>query len=181
MANFEQLSFLVVNRNTNMTRILRNVLRGLGTEDVYEASNNTEAKSAVEAATMLDFILLDPVMEGRKTGYDFVKWLRQDPKSPNPHIPIIAISAAASKDDVLEAVKNGVDEFISIPMAPIELIRRVSKIIYKPHPYIRAPGYFGPCRRRHEDAHYSGEERRSTTPKEVDGNTVLPPAHGNAA
>ncbi len=174
MANFEQLSFLVINRNVNMSRILRNILRGLGTEDVYEAKDDTVAKYTIEA-TPIDFILFDPVMKGPRPNYEFVKWLRLGPKSPNPHIPVIAVTAACSRANILKAVNNGVDEFISVPVAPIEVMRKVSKIIYKPHPYIRASEYFGPCRRRVKDETYAGAQKRLTTPKPVNGHSLLPP------
>jgi hypothetical protein len=35
-------------------------------------------------------------------------------------------------------------------------------VVFRPRPFIRTAGYFGPDRRRHNPADYSGPRRRST-------------------
>ena len=41
----------------------------------------------------------------------------------------------------------------------------MGEIVNPPRPYVRAPDYFGPERRRKQDAHFAGPWRRATDPE----------------
>jgi hypothetical protein len=40
------------------------------------------------------------------------------------------------------------------------LLKRIEALIFQPRPFVRAPDYFGPDRRRRADPAYRGIERR---------------------
>ncbi len=161
MSPLEHLNILVVNANGNMTRLLRTVLKAYGLGRVDEAHSLSEARIMFQLSTY-DIVVTD-VHVGHEQGFDLVHWLRGDNGMGNgPFTPVIIASAASERKTVMMSVNSGVDEFVTLPLSPRTLFKRIEKLIFKPHAYIRAPGYFGPCRRRREDAQYAGEERRAS-------------------
>lgn len=72
-----------------------------------------------------DLILLDWVLPGQ-SGLDFVKQLRKD--KVMQHIPIIMLSAKALEDNRVNAFDVGVDDYVSKPFSPRELVARVKAI-----------------------------------------------------
>lgn len=158
-AHLEHLNILVVNANTNMTRLLRTVLKAYGMGRVDEARNLQEARTLFQLSGY-DIIVTD-VHVGHERGFDLVQWLRgDDGRGVGPFTPVIVASAASELRTVMMSVTSGADEFVTLPLSPRTLFRRIEKLIFKPHSYIRAPGYFGPCRRRRVDENYAGPERR---------------------
>ncbi len=161
MSPLEHLNILVVNANGNMTRLLRTVLKAYGMGRVDEARSLNEARILFQLSNY-DIVVTD-VFVGREDGFDLVRWLRGDDDGlgKGPFTPVIVASAASEKRTVMLSVNSGVDEFVTLPLSPRTLFKRIEKLIFKPHAYIRVAGYFGPCRRRRDDPQYTGPERRS--------------------
>jgi DNA-binding response OmpR family regulator len=61
---------------------------------------------------------------------------------------------------VTAARDAGVTDFLSKPFTVTGLLKRIEALIFQPRPFVRAPDYFGPCRRRKPDPDYRGMERR---------------------
>ncbi len=55
---------------------------------------------------------------------------------------------------------SGVNEFLTKLFSVQTLFRRIVEVVNKPQPYIRTGEYFGPDRRRRQDAKYKGPEWR---------------------
>jgi hypothetical protein len=51
---------------------------------------------------------------------------------------------------------------------PVDLYNRLVSLIERPRRFVKAPGYFGPDRRRRQDPRYSGPWRRSTDEQNED-------------
>jgi CheY-like chemotaxis protein len=154
----DRLTVLVVDDNEHITWLLRSILHELGVRMVVDAHDGKEAFVKF-VAEQPDLILTNwemlPV-----NGIDFVKQIRTDEDSPNRFVPVIMLSAHSSKERVLIARDAGVNEFLTKPFSVISLFRRIVEVVNKPRPFIRTSEYFGPDRRRREDAKYKGPERR---------------------
>lgn len=90
--------------------------------------NGQEALRALETASY-DLVLMDvqmPVMNGLEAS----RWIR-DSHSPvrNHRVPIIALTAAAMKGDRERCLEAGMDDYISKPLRPHQLLALVEKWI----------------------------------------------------
>ncbi|MDP1773003.1 MAG: PAS domain S-box protein [Methylobacter sp.] len=102
---------LVVDDVNENRALLIDILSRLGFE-TCEAANGRECLDSVETQTP-DLILLDRVMP-EMDGLETARRLRRLPGFG--HTPIIAVSASASGRDVAEAMKAGVNVFLSKPI-----------------------------------------------------------------
>lgn len=115
------MKFLVVDDSSTMRRIIKNSLKRIGFEDIVEAENG---RDALEKLTDVDIILTDwnmPEMDG----LEFVKRVR----STNKSIPILMVTTNAAKDDIVEALKHGVNNYIVKPFTPETLKEKVETVL----------------------------------------------------
>ena len=116
---------LTVDDSPTMRRIIVNSLRKIGFSDIIEADNGSDALDKLSSAEV-DLIITDwnmPEMNGEQ----FVKALRADEKYKT--IPILMITTRGMKDDVLTAVKMGVNGYVVKPFTPDVLKQKLSGII----------------------------------------------------
>ena len=73
-----------------------------------------------------DIVVLD-VMMPRMTGYEVAKALRED--ADTAHIPIIFVTARAQSSDVERGMELGVDDYVTKPFDPLDLIARVNTLL----------------------------------------------------
>lgn len=115
------MKFLIVDDSSTMRRIIKNSLKRIGFDDIIEASNGREA---LEIFTDANVILTDwnmPEMDG----LEFVKRVR----AQNKTIPILMVTTNAAKDDIVEALKNGVNNYIVKPFTPETLKEKVEAVL----------------------------------------------------
>jgi DNA-binding response OmpR family regulator len=73
-----------------------------------------------------DIVVLD-VMMPRMTGYEVAKALRED--AGTAHIPIIFVTARAQSSDVERGMELGVEDYVTKPFDPLDLIDRVNALL----------------------------------------------------
>jgi DNA-binding response OmpR family regulator len=73
-----------------------------------------------------DIVVLD-VMMPRMTGYEVAKALRED--DGTAHIPIIFVTARAQSSDVEKGMELGVEDYVTKPFDPLDLIDRVNALL----------------------------------------------------
>ncbi len=76
--------------------------------------------------TKYDLILMDiqmPIMDGFKA----TRKIREIEKSTNTHTPIIAVTANAFPEDKDKCLASGMDDYISKPFQPEDLIRKIKR------------------------------------------------------
>ncbi len=118
-------SIITVDDSSTMRRIIKNTLQKLGFENVLEAGNGIEAFE-VMAKNEVDMIITDwnmPEMDG----LTFVKTLRQ--KDQYKEVPILMITTEAAKEDILTALKSGVNNYVVKPFTPDTLQEKVFKLL----------------------------------------------------
>ena len=73
-----------------------------------------------------DIVILD-VMMPRMTGYEVAKALREDERTAR--IPIIFVTARAQSSDVERGMELGVDDYVTKPFDPLDLVARVNVLL----------------------------------------------------
>ncbi len=126
MFNFK-IKVLVVDDFPTMRRIVKNLLKQLGFENIEEAENGEDAlrklRSGDYGLVVSDWNM--PVMEG----IELLKHIRSDPQLKD--IPFLMVTAEAEKEKVIEAIKAGVDNYIVKPFTGEVLKEKLEKIAQK--------------------------------------------------
>ncbi|MEJ5226377.1 chemotaxis response regulator CheY [Thermodesulfovibrio sp.] len=126
MFNFK-IRVLVVDDFPTMRRIVKNLLKQLGFENIDEAENGEDALRKLKGGDY-GLVVSDwnmPVMEG----IDLLKNVRSDPQLKD--IPFLMVTAEAEKEKVIEAIKAGVDNYIVKPFTGEVLKEKLEKIAQK--------------------------------------------------
>jgi len=105
---------LVVDDSSTMRRIIINTLRKLGYEDTCEAGDGREALKSL-TATPADMVVTDWNMP-EMTGPEFVEALRAMPDLAK--IPVLMVTTQAAKEDVIVAMRAGVNDYLIKPFTP---------------------------------------------------------------
>lgn len=156
--DFNRLRFLVVDDNAHMRRIIRTLLHGFGSREVYEAEDGAAGLEAFTSYSP-DIVLADwamPIFDG----LELTQMIRQPDANSNPYVPIILLTGHSEKKRVTAARDVGVTEFLAKPISAKSLYGRVLNVVANPRPFIRTKSYFGPDRRRNVNPNYAGTERR---------------------
>ena len=118
-------SIITVDDSSTMRRIIKNTLQKLGFTNILEAEHGVEALEVL-SKNEVDIIITDwnmPEMDG----LTFVKTLRLDPKYLDT--PILMVTTEAAKEDILTALKNGVNNYVVKPFTPEILQEKVFKLL----------------------------------------------------
>ena len=116
---------ITVDDSSTMRRIIKNTLQKLGFDTVLEAGNGVEALE-VMSKNNVDMIVTDwnmPEMDG----LTFVKTVRQ--KEEYKDLPILMITTEAAKEDILTALRSGVNNYVVKPFTPEVLQEKVFKLL----------------------------------------------------
>lgn len=115
---------LVVDDYKTMTRILRNLLKQLGFEDVDEASDGKEALAKLKER-QYGLVISDWYMEPMN-GYDLLREMRADQTLAKT--PFIMVSAESKTDNVIAAKKAGVSNYIVKPFNAATLKGKIEAV-----------------------------------------------------
>jgi len=124
---------LVVEDETPIREMITFVLEQNGFNSV-EAVDIKQAKDKI-VEPYPDLILLDWMLPGG-SGVKLAKELKQSEYSRN--IPIIMLTARADEDDKVKGLDAGVDDYVTKPFSPKELIARIKAVIRRVSPTLLA-------------------------------------------
>jgi two-component system, chemotaxis family, chemotaxis protein CheY len=105
------MPILVVDDYNTMIRIIRNLLKQLGFEDIDDASDGSAALSKLREKKY-GLVISDWNMEPM-TGYELLKEVRADPGLNKT--PFIMVTAESKTENVIAAKKAGVNNYIVKP------------------------------------------------------------------
>ena len=117
------MKVLVVDDFATMRKIIKNVLKQINIENVLEAENGKHALTVLKNDSV-DLIISDWIMP-EMTGIEFLKACKGDETIRK--IPFIMVTAEAQKDNIMEAIKSGVDNYIVKPFTPDKLREAIDK------------------------------------------------------
>lgn len=120
------MPILVVDDYKTMIRIIRNLLKQLGFDNVDEAADGEEAFQKMQANGGFGLVISDWNMEPM-TGYELLKHVRGDEKLKGT--PFIMITAESKTENVIAAKRAGVNNYIVKPFNAATLKQKISSVI----------------------------------------------------
>jgi two-component system chemotaxis response regulator CheY len=126
MFNFS-IKVLVVDDFPTMRRIVKNLLKQIGFENIDEAEDGTQALNKLKSGNY-GLVVSDWNMPGM-VGIDLLRNVRQD--AALKEMPFLMVTAEAEKEKVIEAIKAGVDNYIVKPFTAEVLKEKLEKIADK--------------------------------------------------
>ena len=160
MKSLAQLQVLVVDDNTQMRFLLRELLRAGGVRSVHDVPTADEAIALMRVRD-IDIVTVDWCMQP-VDGISFTNRVRMSPDSPNPYASIVMISAHSERSRVAGARDAGVNGFLVKPISARLLFDRIAAALADTRPFVRSLTYFGPDRRYAQAASYLGPFRRAS-------------------
>jgi two-component system chemotaxis response regulator CheY len=118
------MKILVVDDFSTMRRIIKNILKQIGFTDIDEAENGQVALSKINDNNY-DLVVSDWNMP-EMTGIELLKAVRASEAIKDT--PFLMVTAEAKKENVVEAVKAGVNNYIVKPFTAEVLQEKIEKI-----------------------------------------------------
>ncbi len=124
MAIDYNMTVMIVDDFATMRRIVKNILTQLGFKNFVEADDGSVAWEMLQK-NPADFIVSDWNMP-KMTGIELLKKVRADDNLKD--IPFLMVTAEAQKENIVEAVKARVSNYIVKPFTPETLGEKIEKI-----------------------------------------------------
>jgi len=122
-----QLKILVVDDFATMRKVVRNLLKQGGYENIVEAEDGVTALKVLKSQK-IDLVISDWNMPNM-TGLELLKAVRAD--EDLKATPFLMVTAEALQDNVIAAVKAGVNNYIVKPFTAEVLNDKIKKILEK--------------------------------------------------
>ena len=119
------MPILVVDDYQTMVRIIRNLLKQLGFEDVDDASDGTAALARLKGRKY-GLVISDWNMEPM-TGYELLRHVRADEGLRTT--PFIMVTAESKTENVVAAKEAGVNNYIVKPFNADTLKQKITSVI----------------------------------------------------
>jgi two-component system chemotaxis response regulator CheY len=118
------MKVMIVDDFATMRRILRNILKQIGFKNIIEAEDGKHALKELKKEK-IDLIMCDWNMP-EMPGIELLKNVRSDDELKK--IPFVMVTAEAQKDNILEAVKSGVSNYVVKPFTAETITEKLNKI-----------------------------------------------------
>ena len=118
------MKVLIVDDFATMRRILRNILKQIGFKNMIEADNGKNALKELKKEKV-DLIMCDWNMP-EMPGIELLKNIRADDELKD--IPFVMVTAEAQKDNIIEAVKAGVSNYVIKPFTAETITEKLQKV-----------------------------------------------------
>jgi len=119
------MRFLAVDDSPTMRRILLNALKTLGYTEVIQAEDGKEALDQLKE-NEVDFVITDWNMPNM-SGLELTKAIRSDDNLK--HLPILMVTTRGLKEDIIEALKAKVNNYVVKPFTPPVLKEKIDAIL----------------------------------------------------
>ncbi|MBN3194056.1 chemotaxis response regulator CheY [Pectobacterium versatile] len=123
----KELRFLVVDDFSTMRRIVRNLLKELGFNNVEEAEDGADALNKLRSSTF-DFVISDWNMPN-VDGLELLQTIRAD--GTLSKLPVLMVTAEAKKENIIAAAQAGASGYVVKPFTAATLEEKLSKIFEK--------------------------------------------------
>lgn len=118
------LRALVVEDDNDIRYLVRFLLERNGFQ-VSEASDGEQIAPCL-AASPPDIVILD-VMLPHRDGVQIVRDIRAEARWRQ--VPILMLSARAQEEDIVIAIRDGANDYVTKPFQPRELLARIQRLV----------------------------------------------------
>lgn len=119
------MKILAVDDSATMRRIIKNQLKQAGFEEVDEAENGRDALLLL-GRDRYDLVITDWNMP-EMSGLDLVKEIRRSDAIRS--IPILMITTVSAKEDIVTALKAGVNNYVVKPFEAGTLQAKITQLV----------------------------------------------------
>ncbi|QKJ87512.1 chemotaxis protein CheY [Paramixta manurensis] len=123
----KNMRFLVVDDFNTMRRIVRNLLKELGFNNVEEAEDGADALNKLRAGDF-DFVISDWNMPNMD-GLQLLQTIRAD--GALGKLPVLMVTAEAKKENIIAAAQAGASGYVVKPFTAATLEEKLGKIFEK--------------------------------------------------
>lgn len=157
-----------------MHSLMSSMLKAFGVGDIMvcEGGNEaielltvTQARTKSRYITSVDIVLMDWLMH-KGSGKELLSWIRNHEKDSVRFLPVIVVSGYTTQFITATTRDLGANETLVKPISGTGLASRICAVIENPRPFIKAPQYFGPDRRR-QNMIMPGNDRRVVKAEEI--------------
>ncbi|MEW6386058.1 MAG: response regulator [Thermodesulfobacteriota bacterium] len=121
---------LVVDHFSAMRKIIRNILKQIGFNEIAEADDGSSALTIIDQEN-IGLVLTDWHLP-QISGLELLRRIRHN--DATHHIPVLMVTADGKKENIVEAVKAGVDNFVVKPFTASTVKEKVEQVLAKRHP-----------------------------------------------
>jgi two-component system chemotaxis response regulator CheY len=121
------MKILAVDDSATMRRIIKNQLKQAGFEQVDEAENGREALNLITQGGY-ELLITDWNMP-EMSGLDLVKEVRRNDSLKS--LPILMVTTVAGKEDIVTALKAGVNNYVVKPFDASTLRTKIAQVVPK--------------------------------------------------
>jgi two-component system, chemotaxis family, chemotaxis protein CheY len=121
----KSVKILVVDDFATMRKVVRNLLKQGGYDDIVEAEDGVMALKALKSQK-IDLVVSDWNMPNM-SGLELLKAVRADAELAKT--PFLMVTAEALQDNVVAAVKAGVNNYIVKPFTAEVLNEKIKKLV----------------------------------------------------
>ncbi|RJR36815.1 MAG: response regulator [Deltaproteobacteria bacterium] len=122
-----RMRVLVADDFATMRKIVRNILKQIGFDNIVEAEDGQAAVQVLKNDN-IGLVVTDWNMPNM-TGLELLQKIRSDPKTAN--IPVLMVTAEGLKENVVAAVKAGVNNYVVKPFTAEVLQEKIEQIFKK--------------------------------------------------
>ncbi len=123
----KNMKILVVDDFATMRKVIKNLLKQAGYNNIVEAEDGAEALKVLKSMKV-DFVISDWNMPNMN-GLEFLKAVRADAELSG--LSFLMVTAEALQENVVQAVKAGVSDYIVKPFTAETLSDKIEKILKK--------------------------------------------------
>src|SRR5450759_2367678 len=119
------MRILIVDDSATMRRIIIHALSKAGYHDCVEAVNGREGVERL-TTTDIDVVITDWNMPGM-SGIDFIRSIRSNTATKD--LPVLMVTNPAAKDDIVEALRAGVNGYVVKPFTPETIKEKIEAML----------------------------------------------------
>ncbi|HUD50862.1 response regulator [Parvibaculum sp.] len=134
--SLKNLDILIVDDNANMRLLLRTILRSFGLQGVRQARDGTTGLAEIERR--IPSLIISDWEMAPMNGADFMRAVRRVGREPSCFVPIVVLTAYASRDIVEAAFDQGATQLLVKPVTPANLLQRINWVLEDDRPFEKA-------------------------------------------
>jgi two-component system chemotaxis response regulator CheY len=124
----KEMNVLIVDDFASMRQVIRKTLLDLGFKNIHEAAGAVDAVRKIKEGEHFEFIISDWNMP-EMSGLEFLTFVRG--LDAMKRVPFLMITAEAQRDNIIQAAKAGVSQYIVKPFSAEALQAKLENIFAK--------------------------------------------------